>query len=96
MVLVDGSGVPLGATVHAASQAEVKVIRETLATVSVPRGGPGHPRTKPRRIIADKAYDCDSFRFAMFVRVRRLSGGSEASPMTRFGQKFTTSPPGPG
>jgi len=46
----------------------VKIIYETLATVSVPRAGPGHPRTKPRRIIADKAYDCDSFRLAMFVR----------------------------
>jgi len=68
MVLVDGSGIPLGATVHAASQAEVKVIHETLAILRVPRVGPGHPRTKPRRIIADKAYDCDAFRLAMLAR----------------------------
>jgi transposase len=68
MVLVDGSGVPLGTTLHAASEAEVRAIRETLQTIRVPRNGPGHPRTKPRRIIADKAYDCDAFRFAMLMR----------------------------
>ena len=46
----------------------MKVIRETLATIRVPRAGPGHPRTKPCRIIADKAYDCDAFRIGMLMR----------------------------
>ena len=77
MVLVDGSGVPLGTTLHAASEAEVNAIRDTLLTIRVPRKGRGHPRTKPRRIIADKAYDCDAFRFAMLVR--GISGGTNSS-----------------
>lgn len=46
----------------------MRAIYATLQTISVPRKGPGHPRTKPRRLIADKAYDCDAFRFAMRVR----------------------------
>jgi hypothetical protein len=46
----------------------VRAIQETLQTISVPRKGLGHPRTKPRRVIADKAYDCDAFRFSMLVR----------------------------
>lgn len=30
--------------------------------IRVPRGGPGRPRSKPKRVIADKAYDVDALR----------------------------------
>jgi transposase len=62
MVVVDGEGVPLGATIHSASPAEVKLLEGTMNTIAVPRNGPGRPRSKPDRVIADKAYDCDSLR----------------------------------
>jgi transposase len=57
MVLVDGTGVPLGVHLSAANQAEVHLAEPTLAQVAVPRGGPGRPKQKPERVIADKGYD---------------------------------------
>jgi transposase len=62
MVVVDGQGVPLGIHLAAASPAEVKLLEPTLATIAVPRAGPGRPRQKPQRLIADKAYDSDPLR----------------------------------
>lgn len=62
MVVVDGQGVPLGVYLDAASPAEVTLLEPTLATIAVPRAGPGRPRQKPERVIADKAYDSDPLR----------------------------------
>src|SRR5262249_26985518 len=62
MVVVDGKGVPLGTTIHSASPAEVKLLEGTMSTIAVPRSGPGRPRNKPDRLIADKAYDSDALR----------------------------------
>lgn len=62
MVVVDGQGVPLGVHLDAASPAEVTLLEPTLATIAVPRAGPGRPRQKPERLIADKAYDSDPLR----------------------------------
>jgi transposase len=62
MVVVDGQGVPLGVHLDAASPAEVNLLEPTLATIAVPRTGPGRPRQKPERVIADKAYDSDPLR----------------------------------
>ena len=57
MVLVDGAGIPLGVHLSPANLAEVQLAEATLATVAVPRGGPGRPKQKPVRIIADRGYD---------------------------------------
>ena len=62
MVVVDGKGVPLGVSVASASPAEVRLVGPTLATVRVPRKSQGRPRSKPDRLIADKAYDSDRLR----------------------------------
>jgi transposase len=62
MVLVDGRGTPLGVHLDSASPAEVKLAETTLETVSVGTLGPGRPRTRPERIVADKAYDSDPLR----------------------------------
>ena len=63
MVVVDGAGVPLGNHLDSASPAEVKLAEKTLATIRVLHGsGPGRPRQKPERVIADKAYDSDPLR----------------------------------
>jgi transposase len=62
MVVVDGKGVPLGVFLASASPAEVTLVHPTLATIAVPRNGPGRPRSKPDRLIADKAYDSEALR----------------------------------
>jgi len=68
MVLVDGQGTPLGVHLDSASPAEVKLAEITLQTVSVSGLGPGRPRTRPERVIADKAYDSDPLRERLDAR----------------------------
>jgi transposase len=61
MVLVDGGGLPLGIRLESASPGEVTLAEATLAEVKVPRAK-GRPRQKPKRVIADRAYDSDPLR----------------------------------
>src|SRR3974377_2563666 len=61
MVLVDGEGLPLGVRLESASPAEVTLAEATLAEVRVPQRR-GRPRQKPKRVIADRAYDSDRLR----------------------------------
>jgi len=68
MVLVDGQGTPLGIHLDSASPAEVKLAETTLETVSVGHVGPGRPRTRPERVISDKAYDSDPLRNRLEAR----------------------------
>ena len=68
MVLADGSGTPLGAYLDSASPSEVKLLDKTLETVSVRRLGPGRPRTRPERLIADRGYDSDPLRKGLLER----------------------------
>jgi transposase len=62
MVVVDGQGIPLGNHLDSASPAEVRLVARTLAQVRVPRGGRGRPKSRVRRLIADRAYDSDPLR----------------------------------
>jgi transposase len=61
MVLVDGQGLPLGVRLESASPGEATLAEATLKEVRVP-GAKGRPRQKPKRIIADRAYDSDPLR----------------------------------
>jgi transposase len=61
MVLVDGGGLPLGVRLESASPGEVTLAEATLAEVKVPRPK-GRPKQKPKRVIADRAYDSDPLR----------------------------------
>ena len=61
MVLVDGQGLPLGVRLESASTGEARLAEATLAEVRVPRRK-GRPRQKPKRVIADRAYDSDPLR----------------------------------
>jgi transposase len=65
MMVADGRGVPMGVRIAPASPAEVTLIESTLEQVAVPRSGPGRPRTKPRRLIYDKAADSDALRLRL-------------------------------
>lgn len=67
MVLVDGQGIPLGVHLSPANLAESHLAEATLAQVAVPRPGPGRPKQKPTRIIADKGYDSR----ALWLRLKR-------------------------
>jgi transposase len=62
MAVVDGKGVPLGVHLDSASPNEVTLIETTLDRVAVPRSGRGRPRKNPRRLIYDRAADCDPLR----------------------------------
>jgi len=46
----------------------VTLVEETLRTVRVPRAGGGSPRSRPERLIADKAYDSDPLRKRLHKR----------------------------
>ena len=62
VVLVDGQGIPLGSHTDSASPAEIRLLDKVLGDLRVPKGGPGRPRTRPKRLIVEKAYDSDAAR----------------------------------
>ena len=68
MVLADGAGTPLGAYLNSASPSEVRLLGQTLKTVSVRRLGPGRPRSRPERLIADRGYDSNAVRASLAAR----------------------------
>lgn len=68
MVVVDGQGIPLGSQLSSASPAEVQLAESTLDTISVPGAGPGRPRKRPLRVVADRAYDSDPLRWRLLNR----------------------------
>lgn len=68
MVVVDGKGVPLGNHLDSASPQELTLVEHALDSVAVPRGGPGRPKKRPERLIADRAYDSDPFRDSLAKR----------------------------
>lgn len=68
MVVADGQGIPLGSKLFSASPAEVTLAEETLNAVQVPRLGAGRPRTRPERLICDRAYDSQRFRERLAAR----------------------------
>jgi transposase len=67
MVVVDGSGVPLGSQLVSASPAEVTLAESTLQKISVPQPR-GCPRKRPLRVIADRGYDSDPLRGRLLKR----------------------------
>jgi Transposase DDE domain len=58
MVLVDGQGLPLGVRLESASPGEATLAEATLKEVHVSRAK-DRPRQKPKRVIADRAYDSE-------------------------------------
>ena len=92
MVVVDGEGVPLGDLLHAASPAEVRLAEPTLEAIHVGRPhGPGRPRQKPERVIADGGYDSDPLRQRLAKRGIELIAPHHRNrrrPPTQDGRSF--------
>ena len=61
MVLVDGTGTPLGLHVDSASRSEMKLALPTVKTIQI-------KNAKPERLIGDRGYDSNKVR-ADLVRV---------------------------
>lgn len=59
---------PLGVDVCLAKPSEHHVAEPVLAAIKVPRCGRGRPRSRPRRVIADKGYDSNPLRQRMQQR----------------------------
>ena len=81
----------MGVHLDAASPAEVNLLEPTLATIAVPRAGPGRPRQKPERVIADKAYDSDPLRTRLKRRGIELIAPhrrNRKKPKTQDGRKL--------
>ena len=66
MLVVDGQGLPIGLHLDSAQPHEITLADQTLKTIRVPQKR-GRPRTRPKALAADKAYDSCAFR----TRLRR-------------------------
>lgn len=64
MAITDGHGLPIGLHLAAANHHEVKLAEPTLKTINV-RQKRGRPKTRPKELVADKAYDSREFRQAL-------------------------------
>lgn len=64
MLVADGNGLPIGLHLDSANPAEVKLAEQTLQTVRV-RSRKGQIKTRPRQLVADRAYDSHAFRVSL-------------------------------
>jgi putative transposase len=60
--LVDGFGRPLVIVVTPGQSHDCPALLPMLAELRVPRVGPGRPRTRPDKLLADKAYSSRAVR----------------------------------
>src|SRR5215831_15069247 len=61
MLVIDGTGLPLGFHLDSANAAEVRLAQATLDAISVPRPR-ARPRQRAEKLVADRAYDSRAFR----------------------------------
>jgi transposase len=64
MLATDGHGIPIGFVIGGAHEAEVCLAQPTLATIRV-QTGHGRARTRPKELVADRAYDSGPLRRAL-------------------------------
>ncbi len=70
-LLVDGRGRPLVIAVAAGQGGDSPMLIRLLGQLSVPRVGPGRPRTRPASLAGDKAYSSKAIR--AHLRARRIT-----------------------
>jgi transposase len=83
-VLTEGHGVPIGLAVEGANRHDMKLVRETIASIIVKRPKP--TRKKKQNMCLDKGYDYDEVRdilkeFGFTAHIR--SRGDEAKEIKR-------------
>jgi transposase len=61
MTVVDGHGTPIGLYLASAQPHEITLAAPTLQTIRVPQKR-GRPKSRPKELVADKAYDSAAFR----------------------------------
>lgn len=64
MLVTDGNGLPLAAHLDSAQIGETTLAETTLKNLRIMHHT-GRPRTRPRRLVADKGYDSIAFRQAL-------------------------------
>ncbi|MFJ1753322.1 IS5 family transposase [Kitasatospora sp. NPDC088134] len=67
---VDGRGLPLSIVLSTGNTADCTMLPAVLDAIRVPRVGAGRPRTRPDRVVADKAYSSRKIR--SLLRRRRI------------------------
>ena len=70
LVSVDGQRGLLGSHSDGASPAEITLLDRVIAEIRVPRRGPGRPRTRPLRMIDDRACDSDPLHKRLRIRAQ--------------------------
>ncbi|MEU0029728.1 IS5 family transposase [Streptomyces sp. NPDC006335] len=58
----DGQGRPLAFTITAGNVNDCTQFEQVMARISVSRCGPGRPRTRPERVVADKGFSSTKIR----------------------------------
>jgi len=82
MLVVEGTGMPVGLYLDSAQRAEVHLAATTLSTVKVHTPA-GRLRTRPRHLTADKGYDSRAFRHYL----RRRGIAHTIPPIRRTGRR---------
>lgn len=59
----DGQGKPLAFTITGGNVNDCTQFEQVMARISISRCGPGRPRTRPERVVADKSYSSTKIRF---------------------------------
>lgn len=67
-LLVDGRGLPLSVLLTPGQSGDNPQLLPLLDAIRVPRPGPGRPRSRPEKVLADKAYSHPSTRAALRAR----------------------------
>ncbi|GAA4887200.1 hypothetical protein GCM10023237_00360 [Streptomyces coeruleoprunus] len=62
---VDGRGLPVSIVLSTGNTADCTMLPAVLDAIRIPRIGPGRPRTRPDRVVADKAYSSRKIRLLL-------------------------------
>jgi transposase len=61
-VITDGNGVPLQVELSGANRHDIKHLLRLVVNIPEVKGKPGHPKSKPDSVYADRAYDSEPAR----------------------------------
>src|SRR3954454_6778392 len=92
---VDGRGLPMAVGLTAGQAGDNPHLLPLLDQVSVGRNGPGRPRKRPERVVADKAYSHPSTRSALRSRGIAFTCPERSDQIARRKDKGSTGGPAP-